>query len=75
VSLPRQQQLAVLGAGTSCVFSRAEPKHKQDIVRLLKDMGEVGWHPLRGTSAGAKLRPWALGAGSARHRAAGWPAG
>lgn len=29
-------------------FSRAEPRHKQDIVRLLKDMGEVreagvGW--------------------------------
>lgn len=23
------------------VFSRAEPRHKQDIVRLLKDMGEV----------------------------------
>lgn len=22
-------------------FSRAEPRHKQDIVRLLKDMGEV----------------------------------
>ena len=23
------------------VFSRAEPRHKQDIVRLLKEMGEV----------------------------------
>ncbi|GBG85897.1 hypothetical protein CBR_g40710 [Chara braunii] len=24
-----------------CVFSRAEPKHKQDIVRMLKDAGEI----------------------------------
>jgi Ca2+-transporting ATPase len=39
--MSRQQQLEVLGTGSSCVFSRAEPKHKQDIVRLLKDMGEV----------------------------------
>ena len=28
------------GEGGRC-FSRAEPKHKQDIVRLLKEMGEV----------------------------------
>ena len=26
---------------TGLCFSRAEPRHKQDIVRLLKDMGEV----------------------------------
>ena len=26
--------------GGKC-FSRAEPKHKQDIVRLFKDLGEV----------------------------------
>ncbi|KIZ04315.1 calcium-transporting ATPase, endoplasmic reticulum-type [Monoraphidium neglectum] len=41
VEMPRERQLAVLGAGESLVFSRAEPRHKQDIVRLLKDMGEV----------------------------------
>ena len=29
------------GEGGRC-FSRAEPRHKQDIVRLLKEMGEVG---------------------------------
>lgn len=28
------------GDGGRC-FSRAEPRHKQDIVRLLKEMGEV----------------------------------
>ena len=28
------------GPGGLC-FSRAEPRHKQDVVRLLKDMGEV----------------------------------
>ena len=28
------------GEGGRC-FSRAEPRHKQDIVRLLKEMGEV----------------------------------
>ena len=33
------------GDGGRC-FSRAEPRHKQDIVRLLKEMGEVG-RPLR----------------------------
>ena len=30
----------VQGEGGRC-FSRAEPRHKQDIVRLLKEMGEV----------------------------------
>lgn len=30
----------VQGTGGRC-FSRAEPKHKQDIVRLLKEMGHV----------------------------------
>ncbi|KAI8469125.1 MAG: hypothetical protein J3K34DRAFT_454251 [Monoraphidium minutum] len=39
--MPRERQLAILAAGQSLVFSRAEPRHKQDIVRLLKDMGEV----------------------------------
>ena len=31
----------MLSEAAGCVFSRAEPKHKQDIVRLLKDSGEV----------------------------------
>ncbi|GBF94232.1 hypothetical protein Rsub_06502 [Raphidocelis subcapitata] len=40
--LPHSKQLEVLGSGESLVFSRAEPRHKQDIVRLLtKELGEV----------------------------------
>ena len=40
-SLSRERQIDVLkGRGGRC-FSRAEPKHKQDIVRLLKELGEV----------------------------------
>ena len=31
---------ALQGLGSRC-FSRAEPRHKQDIVRLLKEMGEI----------------------------------
>lgn len=41
MSLPRNQQAEVLATARACVFSRAEPKHKQDIVRLLKELGEV----------------------------------
>ena len=41
VNLPKSQQIAVLQHAHGLVFSRAEPKHKQDIVRLLKEMGEV----------------------------------
>mmetsp|Transcript_20295 Transcript_20295/g.44334 ORF Transcript_20295/g.44334 Transcript_20295/m.44334 type:complete len:1049 (-) Transcript_20295:1149-4295(-) len=41
VSLPIEKQIAVLRGKGGRVFSRAEPKHKQDIVRLLKDQGEV----------------------------------
>lgn len=48
LALTREQQIAMLTAdGTpgrasgGRVFSRAEPRHKQDIVRLLKSMGEV----------------------------------
>ena len=33
-------RLSVQGDGGRC-FSRAEPKHKQDIVRLLKQMGHI----------------------------------
>ena len=45
--LGKAKQLAALGGGGgptgghAIVFSRAEPRHKQDIVRLLKEMGEV----------------------------------
>lgn len=41
VELPASRQLEILGSRTSCVFSRAEPQHKQDIVKLLKQQGEV----------------------------------
>ena len=41
--LPRDKQVAMLmsGGGSGRVFSRAEPRHKQDIVKLLKEQGEV----------------------------------
>ena len=40
-SMSKKKQLeALLGEGGR-VFSRAEPKHKQDIVRLLRDNGDV----------------------------------
>ncbi|MEW5317507.1 MAG: hypothetical protein WDW38_008796 [Sanguina aurantia] len=41
VGLPRERQLAILRDSYACVFSRAEPKTKQDIIRLLKELGEV----------------------------------
>ena len=34
-------QIKVLQGTGGRVFSRAEPKHKQDIVRLLRELGEV----------------------------------
>ena len=37
---PDEQRAALGGEGGLC-FSRAEPRHKQDIVRMLKSMGEV----------------------------------
>jgi len=41
VAMPKSEQLkALLGQGGR-VFSRAEPKHKQDIVRLLRESGDV----------------------------------
>mmetsp|Transcript_29202 Transcript_29202/g.100709 ORF Transcript_29202/g.100709 Transcript_29202/m.100709 type:complete len:332 (-) Transcript_29202:1110-2105(-) len=42
-SLSKKDQLAFLGSDdlSGRVFSRAEPRHKQDIVRLLKECGEV----------------------------------
>jgi len=41
VELPREEQMRILRTVRGCVFSRAEPRHKQDIVRLLKELGEV----------------------------------
>lgn len=40
-ALPERERRAVLAQGGGLCFSRAEPRHKQDIVRLLKEMGEV----------------------------------
>ena len=41
MTLPAAQQMEILSKPGGVVFSRAEPRHKQDIVRLLKDMGEI----------------------------------
>ncbi|GLT84821.1 hypothetical protein SLE2022_030330 [Rubroshorea leprosula] len=41
MALPTSQQIETLSRHGGMVFSRAEPKHKQDIVRMLKDMGEI----------------------------------
>lgn len=40
MALPDDKRREILRR-RSCVFSRAEPKHKQEIVRMLKDDGEV----------------------------------
>lgn len=36
-----QQQIEILSQDGGKVFSRAEPRHKQEIVRILKEMGEI----------------------------------
>lgn len=41
MALGSSQQAHVLSRGGGLVFSRAEPRHKQDIVRMLKDLGEI----------------------------------
>lgn len=41
MALTPSQQCAILSIPGGKVFSRAEPKHKQDIVRMLKEMGEI----------------------------------
>ncbi len=41
LALPPQQRHRILSGTGGRVFSRAEPRHKHDIVRLLKDAGEV----------------------------------
>ncbi|GER57846.1 calcium-transporting ATPase 2 family protein [Striga asiatica] len=41
MDFPSAKQMGFLSRLGGKVFSRAEPKHKQDIVRMLKDMGEI----------------------------------
>ncbi|KAL7121627.1 hypothetical protein ACP275_02G192800 [Erythranthe tilingii] len=41
MTLSSAQQIDILSRPGGKVFSRAEPRHKQDIVRMLKDMGEI----------------------------------
>lgn len=40
-SLSSSKQVKMLSRPGAKVFSRAEPRHKQEIVRLLKEMGEI----------------------------------
>lgn len=41
MALPLRQQIEILSKPGGMVFSRAEPKHKQEIVRMLKETGEI----------------------------------
>ncbi|EXB83860.1 Calcium-transporting ATPase, endoplasmic reticulum-type [Morus notabilis] len=41
MALSTSEQIEVLSKPGGKVFSRAEPRHKQEIVRTLKDMGEI----------------------------------
>lgn len=41
MSFSPSKQVEILSKPGGKVFSRAEPKHKQEIVRMLKDMDEV----------------------------------
>ena len=41
MGLSNEEKIRVLTMPGSLVFSRAEPRHKQEIVRLLKERGEV----------------------------------
>ncbi|KAF5733125.1 calcium-transporting ATPase endoplasmic reticulum-type [Tripterygium wilfordii] len=41
MALSSSQQIEVLAKPGAKVFSRAEPRHKQEIVRMLKDNGEI----------------------------------
>lgn len=41
MALSSSQQTEILLEPGGKVFSRAEPKHKQEIVRMLKEMGEI----------------------------------
>lgn len=41
MALTSSQQIEILSKPGGKVFSRAEPRHKQEIVRMLKEMGEI----------------------------------
>ncbi|KAK4793396.1 hypothetical protein SAY86_023831 [Trapa natans] len=41
MKLPPSQQIDILEKPGELVFSRAEPMHKQEIVRMLKEMGQI----------------------------------
>lgn len=41
IELASAKQIEILTKPGGKVFSRAEPRHKQEIVRMLKEMGEV----------------------------------
>ncbi|ONK73672.1 uncharacterized protein A4U43_C04F34080 [Asparagus officinalis] len=41
MALPVSRRIEILSKPGGIVFSRAEPRHKQEIVRLLKEMGEI----------------------------------
>lgn len=41
MALPTSQQIEALARPGGMVFSRAEPRHKQEIVRMLKEMGQI----------------------------------
>lgn len=41
LAMPDAERLELLNIDGGLCFSRAEPRHKQEIVRLLKEMGEV----------------------------------
>ncbi|KAL8499611.1 hypothetical protein ACS0TY_019555 [Phlomoides rotata] len=41
MALSSSEQIDILSKSGGKVFSRAEPRHKQDIVRMLKEMGEI----------------------------------
>ncbi|KAJ8529314.1 hypothetical protein K7X08_036149 [Anisodus acutangulus] len=41
MSLSSEHQIEILSEDGGKVFSRSEPRHKQEIVRMLKEMGEV----------------------------------
>lgn len=41
MAISSSEQIEILSKPGGKVFSRAEPKHKQEIVRMLKEMGEI----------------------------------
>jgi Ca2+-transporting ATPase len=41
MTLSTKEQVEILSRSGGNVISRAEPKHKQDIIKLLKDTGEI----------------------------------